>query len=153
MLLDLYCDIARGLKTDRVSGVGAMIKGIIPGTDRTNSYCVIYCPDVLRTYQRATSLIKFLRNVNWEGLKIRKMDEEISLCNGFTLQGLFKMKDIYFLFHFSLPLMFRKKAIIFFRNGLYWKMSVHRQGHLSQWKHSISYKRFFIMITGQQFIV
>ena len=43
---------AWGLSTNWACEVGKIIEGNIPGTDRKNSFCFVYCPDMLKTYQR-----------------------------------------------------------------------------------------------------
>ena len=42
-----------------------MTEGKIPSADRKNSYC-IYCPDVLKVYQREIIFVEFLRYANRE---------------------------------------------------------------------------------------
>ena len=85
-----------------------MTEGNISGTDWKNSYYCIYCPDMLKTYQRVTEtkLFESSRNSNWEELK----DKTTSLCNGFTLQGFafqwlhFAMARCYFAMAFEIAI-------------------------------------------------
>ena len=117
MLLDLYWDIARGLKTDRVSGVGAMIKGIIPGTDRTNSYCVIYCPDVLRTYQRALHWLNSCEMWIGKGWKKEKWMKRYHFAMASLCKDFLKWKIYTFFFTSPFLLCLERKLSSFFAMG------------------------------------
>lgn len=51
-------NITQGLSTDWSCEVGAMIDNT-PGRDWKNSYFCIYCPDMLKDYQKEIKLFEF----------------------------------------------------------------------------------------------
>ena len=79
----------------------------------------IYCPDILRTYQRETRLFGFSRNTNRKELKIKLRHFAIvSLCNGRTLLC-YGYVALEIAFCKQSRTMFPKKATIFFHDALY----------------------------------
>ena len=105
---------------------------------RRDDYCV-YCPAMLKAYQRQTELFEFSWDRNRKGLDREK--NHITLhwlcCNSFGLwcNG----------FWFFLSPMITK--LFFLMTCYYQKISVHSQGLLCQWRCSIRKTNFFIMDT------
>ena len=74
--------------TDQTCEFGATTEGNIPSIDRKDSYCCIYCLNMLKTYQRVTDFFEFSGKANTKELKIRK---KTSLGNGFIIIGFVAM--------------------------------------------------------------
>ena len=77
--------IGPDLGTNQACGFGAMTEGNILGASQKDSYFCIYCPNMLKTYQRKSILFEFLPYTNREELQITAV---ASLGNVFPLQCL-----------------------------------------------------------------
>ena len=101
--------------------VGTTSEINISGADRRNSYCCIYCLNMVKTCQTETELFEFSQ---YE-LKIKKKKRclfamallQVLRCNGFRFS--------------NLP-MLRNKTAIFLENGLYQKILACVQGLSNQ---------------------
>ena len=119
-------------------------EGNPPGNDWKNSYC-IYCPNILKTYQREreTKLFEFSWNTNREELKVRK--------NVITFQGFVAIASLQWLrcnafvaVVSASPVCFclKTKLLLFLTTGYTSKISTLCQARLSQRKCNISCTNF-----------